>query len=227
VSIRDYEAELASNGAKGSLVKAATGASVSEIPQPQLVFRADTEAALRQQLSEGQKPLAVLDYQLREMHSALEAGLKDRPKVKEPRWRAGFDLAMGRVLAMRVRAFGYNAMLAEMKLSPKSFQREGSNMWQLVPTGAAPDIPAVKKMAEEAKEYLTRVVQEHPGTPWAQLAQAEMDAPQGWTWEEGHMFIPRPPTAEEVRRQLLLAEEQRRRQPMPQPPPMQRVAPKL
>ncbi len=45
----------------------------------------------------------------------LEQGEKHRDKLDSDRWRASFDLAMGRVLAMRVRAFGYNSVLAEMR----------------------------------------------------------------------------------------------------------------
>ena len=41
---------------------------------------------------------------------------------------------MGRVLAMRVRAFGYNAMLAEMKSNPRSFEKKGNNKWELKPS---------------------------------------------------------------------------------------------
>src|SRR5690606_41532269 len=58
--------------------------------------------------TEAQKPLAVLDYQLNELMNVLEKGVKDREKLTEPRWRASFDLSVGRVLAMRARSLGYN-----------------------------------------------------------------------------------------------------------------------
>ena len=63
--------------------------------------RADNYNTLRQQITEAQKPLAELDYRLNEMHTLLEAGERDRSRLDTPRWKASFDLAMGRVLAMR------------------------------------------------------------------------------------------------------------------------------
>lgn len=227
VPIRDYDNELDKNRAKGALVRAAEGTSATAIPRPRLQFRADSDNILRQQLTEAQKPLADLDYHLREMHSMLEYGEKDRPALNEARWRAGFDLAIGRVLAMRVRAFGYNVMLAEMKSSPKSFQKPNSNMWRLVAADELPGDPSVKKLAGAAREYLTRVVDSHPGTPWAEIAEVELSQPMGWRWQEGHMNIPSTQNDPENNRRLLLAEEQMRRRSAPQPKPKPRVKPKL
>ena len=213
--IKDYERELQTNLAKGALVRAATLTEVDDqgIPVPQTAFRADSDTILRQQITEAQKPLAVLDYKLEEMHKILSAGEKARPNLAESRWQAGYDLAMGRVLALRARALGYNAMLAEMKAAPKPFEKKESNQWRLVPANEITSGPAVKKLAQQATEHLTRVVDEHPGTPWALLAARELSVPMGWGWKEATMVIP------EMRRgrdnddpRLLLAEEQRRRE---------------
>ena len=32
--------------------------------------------------------------------------------------------------------------------------------------------------------YLSRVVKDHPGTPWAMLAERELKEPVGWTWKD-------------------------------------------
>ncbi len=214
---RQYEQELASNRAKGALVQAAQYAVPQEaIPQPQRRFLATSDTVLRQQITEAQKPLAVLDYYLQEVHRILESGEPDRDALDTNRWRASFDLAMGRILAMRVRAFGYNTMLAQMKSSPRPFEQEGSNEWILSPADVSDAGAAVRKMHDRALEYLNRVIDEHPGTPWALLAQVELETPLGWEWSEGMRRIARPEqrpdrntpqfAAEEARRQ-----EQRRR----------------
>jgi hypothetical protein len=47
--------------------------------------------------------------------------------------------------------------------------------------------------AAEAREYLQRVIQEHPDTPWALLARRELDTPFGWDWVEQYTDLtPRP-----------------------------------
>ncbi|MEX2285453.1 MAG: vWA domain-containing protein [Planctomycetaceae bacterium] len=195
--VERYKRELEKNPAKAALVQAAIATSAEEIPRPQLRFRADTDTNLRQEINEAQKPLAVLDFRLKEMHALLDAGEKHRDRVKEPRWRAGYDLAMGRVLAMRVRAYGYNVVLAAMKTSPRPFEKQGNNLWILEPSTETDAPPQIVRMAERAVEYLQRVIAEHPGTPWQLLAQRELSAPMGWKWHEGYMEIPKPaPPAE-------------------------------
>ena len=212
--IVEYEKSLLDNVAKGNLVRAATATRAEEIPRPDLYFTAPNDNILKQQITEAQKPLADLDYRLRQMHQFLAQGEADRKKITEPRWRASYDLAMGRVLAMRVRAFGYNSVLAQMKVAPQPFKKEGNNAWRLVPSDTIDAGPQVKDWAEEAKKYLTRVIDEHPGTPWAMLAERELGVPMGWQWREQYDRIadlraraPRDPQA-----RLMLAEEERKSQ---------------
>ncbi|HLQ44737.1 MAG TPA: vWA domain-containing protein, partial [Planctomycetaceae bacterium] len=184
--IRFYMKDLQANRAKSVLVDAARKTIGEHIPTPEVIFRADTDNVLRVQLNEAQKPLAVLDYKLNEIVSLLEQGEKDRLKIKEPRWQAAFDTAYGRVLAMRVRAFGYNMMLAQMKATPKTFEKSGNNTWELTASDDITTGVQVKKMAAKAQEYLGRVVNSHQGTPWAKLAERELSKPMGWSWKEFH-----------------------------------------
>lgn len=188
---RDYMRQLSTNGAKAALVNAArqTMLDGNSVPLPQTTFQANNDNVLRQQITEAQKPLATLDYYLQQLHGALEAGERDRNKLDSDRWRASYDLAMGRVLAMRVRAFGYNAMLAEMKSTPKSFEKEGSNQWRLQPADEINAGATVRKLHKKSLEYLKRVIDEHPGTPWAHLASVELGDPLGWEWKENKMQI--------------------------------------
>ena len=185
----EYMRQLQGNLAKQSLVAAAQLAVTESVPIPQKAFQANNDAILREQITEAQKPLAVLDYFLQRVHTALEAGEKHRDKLDSDRWRASYDLAMGRVLAMRVRAFGYNAVLAEMKASPKKFEKSDSNQWILEPSEEINAGANVRRMNDKAIEYLERVVNEHPGTPWAFLAKMELSDPLGWKWKEGTMQI--------------------------------------
>ncbi len=208
LSRAEYERRLKQNRAKGALVRAAAltrDEREGVIRVPRTAFRADNDTILRRQMTDAQKPMAKLTYQLDQLLMLLEVGEKDRAKVNEPRWRAGYDLAMGRALAMKVRSLGYNSVLAEMKSQPKKFSDPTSDQWVLAPSEKIISGARVKKLADKARMYLTRVVDEHPRTPWGLLAERELSQPLGWEWKErtvGYAQI-----------------EQRQRQQQNQPPP--------
>ncbi len=210
----EYRRQVQSNLAKASLIAAAQLAVTEPVPIPQRTFQANNDNILREQITEAQKPLAVLDYFLTRVHEALDMGEKHRDKLDTDRWRAQYDLAMGRILAMRVRAFGYNAVLAEMKSSPKRFEKAESNQWILEPSDEIQGAANVRKMHDKALIYLNRVIDEHPGTPWAFLAKMELSEPLGWKWREGQIDIPQMNGGGNNPRtpQFAPEEEQRRRQ---------------
>jgi hypothetical protein len=210
----EYRRQVQSNLAKASLIAAAQLAVTEPVPIPQRTFQANNDNVLREQVTEAQKPLAVLDYFLTRVHGALEAGEKHRDKLDTDRWRAQYDLAMGRILAMRVRAFGYNAVLAEMKSNPKRFEKAESNQWILEPSDEIQGAANVRKMHDKALVYLNRVIDEHPETPWAFLAKMELSEPLGWKWREGQIDIPQMNGGGDAARtpQFAPEEEQRRRQ---------------
>lgn len=183
--VADIDRDLKKNRAKTSLIEAATKTKAEELPIPRTVFRADNDNALRTEITEAQRPLAILEYKLNEMVTLLGQGEKDREKITEPRWKAAYDLAYGRALAMRTRSFGYNMMLAEMKSTIKPFQTKGSNQWELVPSKNINAGAQAKKMEKQASTLLKRVMDEHGGTPWALLAERELSTPMGWDWKEG------------------------------------------
>ena len=76
---------------------------------------------------------------------------------------------MGRVMAAKVRAEGYNAMLATAKRGLK-FTNPKNNTWILQSADEFSTGSQLAKAGEQAKTYLDRVVKEHPDTPWSMLA---------------------------------------------------------
>ena len=128
---------------------------------------------------------------------------------------------MGRALAVKVRTEGYNAMLAKAKQGME-FKNEKNNVWVL---RAADEFASssTEKTAFKARIYLQRTRDEHPGTPWAMLAERELAAPLGWEWRESYTFMrpadprannsPQPPRA---RREPTAP----RRPPRRNPPPL-------
>jgi len=183
--VKKYEADLKKSMCKQSLVEAAKISRKNEnVAMPPLVFRADTDNVLKEQIAEAQKPAAVVSYGVEALLSILSKGEKDRPNVKEARWRASYDLAIGRSLAMKARFLGYNKMLAEMRGTPKVFKTKTSDQWKLEPSKEIESGADVKKIEKQAQMYLKRCADEHPDTPWGMLALQELSTPMGWQWKE-------------------------------------------
>jgi hypothetical protein len=227
--IRDYMKSLDKNKAKAALVTAAKASKLENIPIPQLGFPAYNDNVLRDTVTEAQKPLAELDYKINRIIETLRVGEKDREKISEPRWRAAYDLAMGRALAMKVRSFGYNSMLAEMKSTPKTFQRKDSNEWRIEPSKTINAVQQVKKLEREAATYLKRVIDDNPDTPWEKLAARELSTPMGWEWKEmkNPGIFPANTSPEEAKRQIRLADEKAKAEAAKRPMTPQRDKPKL
>ena len=191
VSAAQYVGQARLNKARESLLKAAQQSRVQPLTPPELRFEKLDEAAFVNSVSQAQRAAAVLEPRINRLHEILAAGEKDREREVSLRWKAGFDLAMGRVLAVRIRAESYNSMLAMAKTSLK-FENPENNTWILEPANEISTGSQAQKLADRARFYLQRVVDEHPGTPWAMLAEAELRTPIGWKWTESFTQPPQP-----------------------------------
>lgn len=188
ISVKEYEQKLSHNKARAALVKAATQSQLQPMENPKLEFPKRDEASLKRVLDEAQQGAAKLGPKIDMLYQLLKEGEKDRAKLTEPRWQAGYDLAMGRVLAVKVRTEAYNAMLAKAKGGLK-FQKPDSDTFVLEPANEISVGSALEKMAKQARDYLERVRQQHAGTPWALLAERELKEPIGWKWGEKSMKL--------------------------------------
>lgn len=192
VSVKTYMGRLNQNKARYALVQAAQASKTGALQTPVLRFPKLDEAQFVNQVSLAQRTAAILEPKMGELYAILKNGEADRPNETSLRWQAGFDLAYGRVIAAKIRAESYNAMLAMAKTKLK-FEDPKNNTWILVPSNSVSTGGQDAKLAEKARLYLTRVVEEHPGTPWAMLAQRELDTPIGWEWKEDFTEPPPPP----------------------------------
>jgi hypothetical protein len=180
----ELERGIRANRAKLALVEAARESELAPLDAPRMSFPRADDATLARLLSEAQKAAAVLQPKLDRLHARLAEGEADRASLTERRWRAGYDLALGRVLAHKVRTAGYNQMLAAAK-GGRSFRDPAHDTWELV---ASDDLGGLdsqtRRLAEQAARLLRRVIDEHPGTPWALIAGQELATPLGFTWRE-------------------------------------------
>ena len=172
VSADEYMRRISSNKARDALVKTAQMSFLHPMGQPQTRFVKESEAAFANALTEAQKEAAKLEPKVRALYEMIKLGEADRKNEDSLRWQAGYDLAYGRILAAKVRTEGYNAMLAAAKRGLKT------------------DDP--KDNTEKARELLQRVIDDHPGTPWALLAKKELENPVGWKWESSFTDLSPP-----------------------------------
>jgi hypothetical protein len=158
---------------------------------PQLAFE-PTGATFQQELTEAQRTVA---FNLLTLEAALAAfgnnGLEaDYQAERSARWRAWYDLTVGRLLAMHVRCSEYNQICATMKGKGADFVERQSNRWQFLPDDRIQSGTAAERRAAEARRLLQRAIDENPGTPWAVLAARELAHPLGFKIEEAYVAPP-------------------------------------
>ncbi len=219
VSIGEYEKRARQNKARWSLIQAAGQRQLGQMESPTLRFVKTEEAAFVAALTTAQQKAASLEPKIDALFRLLSQGEADRDKETILRWQASYDLAIGRVLAVKVRTETYNAMLAAAKrgLKPKDPK---NNTWVLEPSSEVSVGSQLAKLAEKAKQYLTQVATDHPGTPWAHLAQRELDNPLSWKWREEFTDLS-PPRRPAANSNVVVNPP-----PRPAPPPMPLVLPK-
>ncbi len=207
----DYANQVKSSPLRRSLVTAAQMRPAEGIVRPVTRFVRRDDAQLSGDLTRAQQDAAKLEPRLAQMAMVLQQGMKGRDQEKTERWKAGFDLALGRVLAQKVRTETYNAMLAKAKRG-MPFKDPNNNTWILSPSNEISVGSKWQSQAEMAQDLLSAVAREHQGTPWALLASEEQKVPLGWTWSEaytnldpprpqnpGNNNVPRPPRDDQAR----------------------------
>lgn len=218
VPVSEYRRRLNGNRARKALVDAAKLSWTAPLENIRREFPKLQEAQFAEDLTRAQRSAAILEPRLEQLVGTLRRGEADRDDLDSPRWEAGYDLAMGRALATKVRAEGYNAMLAMAKQGME-FTSEKKDTWVIAPTDEIVTGSRAEAEAKQAKAYLDRVVTEHEGTPWALLAQRELARPLGWEWKDEFRNL----AEREARRQ---ANQNRPRPERPEPKP-RRPPPKL
>ncbi|RMF44438.1 MAG: VWA domain-containing protein [Planctomycetota bacterium] len=193
VSHEEYMQRVNSSPLRRVLVQAASLPRVDVLRNPTTRFVKRSDAALVTALTEAQRAAARIEPPLAQLAELLKTGEEFRDRESSPRWLAGFDLALGTVLAHKVRAETYNAMLAKLKRG-LNFKDPQNNTWVLKPSDEITVGSKLEKEANHARELLQRVATEHRGTPWGLLAERELRNPIGWEWSEEFTDLNPPPS---------------------------------
>jgi hypothetical protein len=132
---------------------------------------------------------------------AIERRLRDLGKLRdrEPdkRWQAHYDLMLAQVVVYQIKAYEYLACIDEMvalakkgKLVPKTKPvPDKLYVYWVIDHGTTPRAPKreTEKHYAEAKRLMDLVIKRHPNTPWADLAQDEINRGFSCQWnEESH-----------------------------------------
>ncbi|XZE51565.1 vWA domain-containing protein [Planctomycetaceae bacterium SH139] len=192
VSVKDYQQRVRSNPLRAALVTAGQAPELATLERPRTRFVKRDEAQLAGELGRAQQAAARIEPRLIALDDLLAKGEAGREAEYSPRWLAGFDLARGRVLAHKVRAETYNAMLAKAKRG-MPFSDPKNNTWVLRPADEVSVGSKWEREATAARQLLESVTADHAGTPWALLAKEELKTPIGWRWEEEYTDLNPPP----------------------------------
>jgi hypothetical protein len=213
-----YEAALAKSPLRQAIINAAQITQQRLPGMPALVFPPVESPNFKDVMATNQALAERTAYTVDEALGPINAVAKLRDRETSRRWQAHYDLARGRLLAMKVRCYEYNWACARLKKDPPKFTSPRANAWRLVPGSAVQYSEKAAAAGRDAERLLHRVIQEHPETPWALLAQRELKDPFGFKWVETYV-PPRP------RNDGNNAEAQRKNRKAPEPKPME--VPKL
>ncbi len=201
VSREQYMTMLARHPLRRAVMRASTITQQNLPGMPSLTFPPIESPDFKDAMTRNQEIVARISYTVEEA-LGLSGAAPGEPTIistaklrdREPsrRWRAHYDLVRGRLMAMKVRCDEFNYACAAMKRDAPKFTKPGSNAWRLVPDGEIHHLSnKASQVADESRKLLKQVIDEHPGTPWALLAQRELKDPLGLKWIE--VTLPPPP----------------------------------
>ncbi len=200
---------------------------------PRLDIRV-TPGNFKQVASDAQKQVAESVLMIDQILQAFPRGVEQAYSNElSPRWRVAFALAYGRLLAQKVRCMEYNYACAELKndLTPQDVGSK-SNHWIFRPDDKLNYAAPFKKTARQATEWLEKVVNEAPGTPFAVMAARELKDPLGLRVIQ--RYVPpvqrragRPGPATPNRPRVLFANKKNTPPAKPAPPPKPPRLPRL
>jgi hypothetical protein len=141
-------------------------------------FAIDPTEFARQVNNELGKAARYVIY-LDEREKEMEKLARMRDAEPNPRWRANYDLIIAQIIAYKVRMYEYGAYLQDFIKNPKPIKNPlGPNRktthWDLTTRAKVLTLDKTGPYIERSKELFAKVIQEHPGTPYASRAQWEL-----------------------------------------------------
>lgn len=157
----------------------------------------------KSKLIERQENIAGMILSLDEAAESLRLAPNKFPMERSKRWLA-HHAYVSAVVAMRLAYLDeLNMAYASVRTSrlPDRNEAKGQTGWRLVPTEKMASKASVRKLDEDAREQLRKIVSDHPGTPWATLANDLLKTKPGLVWEAAAVPLPVPPKAKKPKKE--------------------------
>ena len=128
---------------------------------------------------------------LMDMEKRLESLRKLRDLEPDKRWQAHYDYMLAQIVAYQIKAYEYGAVMSELaRKPPKPGRMPGPQLsvWWQIHHAREPKAPKEKtaKKYAEAERLFKLVIERYPRTPWADLAQAEINRGFSVGYHEAH-----------------------------------------
>jgi hypothetical protein len=143
------------------------------------------DASVKKSLTKSQQDgPALMLVELQELLDLMEKVGRDRDRELSKRWQAHYDYALARLKMRMVYVNEYNVMIAKVKRDelPK-LDSKLHNGWRLAAQEKITSPKEVKDLASDARKLMTKLIQDHPGTPWEVLAKRERSTALGLVWQ--------------------------------------------
>ena len=132
-----------------------------------------------QQVAEEKVKAAQYFLYLHAAEKALEEMQDDRDRETHPRWQANYDLMKAQLIAYKVRLYEYGAYLEDFVQNPKKIEgppRPGLvvDYWEVRWRQETVTGELTEGYIQRSKHLFEKVIQYHPGTPWAARAEVEL-----------------------------------------------------
>ncbi len=183
----DYDKRITDSPLRRAILNAAQITQQRLPGMPSLFFPPADAPEFKDVMAVNQAIAERTAYTVDEALVPINSVAKLRDREISRRWQAHYDLIHGRLLAMKVRCYEYNYACARMKKDPPKFSSPKFNAWQLVPDDKIHYSEKAVVAAKDAQALLHRVIEDHPTTPWALLAEREVKDPLGFKWVETYV----------------------------------------
>lgn len=182
-----YEAAIAMSPLRQAVLNAGQITQQRLPGMPSLVFPPVESADFKEVMAANQALAERTAYTVDKALGPISSVANLRDCETSRRWQAHYDLIRGRLLAMKVRCYEYNWACARLKKDPPKFKNPKANACRLVSDSFVQYSEKAAAAARDADRLLHRVIEEHPETPWALLAQRELKDPFGFRWVETYV----------------------------------------